>query len=527
MPEADVCSVDALNDGEMRQVRVGETDVLLARVDGHYHAVYGHCTHYGAPLAEGALSGGVVVCPWHHACFHLPTGDQVEPPGLDSLPRFDVREEGGRVIVRVPEDAPPMRTPEMTRRDPDDDRTFVVLGAGSAGAYAVEALRMAGYGGRLVMITQEAHPPYDRPNCSKAYLAGEAEEAWMFLRAPDFYEERDIELMTERTVTEVDATAQTLSFADGATMRYDALLLCTGGRPRALDVPGSDLDGIHTLRSYDDSRMLREKAQKAERAVVVGASFIGMEVAQSFRTLGTPVTVVAPEAIPFERILGERIGRAIQKLHEEHDVAFHLGRTVRSFEGDGTIQRVVLDDGTALDAELVVVGIGVTPVTDFIEGVEKADDGAILVDEYLNAADGLYAAGDIARFPDWRTEAPVRIEHWRLAGQHGRLAGRNMAGEHRPYRSVPFFWTRHFGTSFQYIGHATTWDEIVYDGDPENHSFIAYFVEEEGVQAVAGAGRGQELAAIQHLMRQGRMPTPDELRAGSVDWTERLRAGPR
>lgn len=508
----------------MRSVSVGDTEVLLARIEGRYHAVYGHCTHYGAPLADGALSGDLVVCPWHHACFRLSSGDQVEPPGLDSLPRFDVREEDGQVVVRVPEGPAPMRTPEMARRDPDDDRTFVVLGAGSAGAYAVEALRAAGFGGRLVMITKEPHPPYDRPNCSKAYLAGEAEEAWMLLRTPDFYEERDIELMTERTVTEVDAASKTITFVDEATMRYDALLLCTGGRPRTLDVPGADLDGIHTLRSYDDSRMLRAKGREAARVVVVGASFIGMEAAQSLRTLGAPVTVVAPEAVPFERVLGARIGQAIQAHHEANDVAFRLGRTVRRFEGNGTVQRVVLDDGTTLDADLVVVGIGVTPATDFVSGVELDEEGALLVDEYLQAAEGLYAAGDIARFPDWRTGDRVRIEHWRLAGQHGRLAGRNMAGERRPYRSVPFFWTRHFGTSFQYMGHATAWDEVLYDGDPADRSFIAYFVAGDRIRAVAGAGRGKELAAIQHLMRQDHMPTPEALRTGSVDLLERLHA---
>ncbi len=312
MLEAAVCSVDALKDGEMRSVSVGDTDVLLARVEGRYHAVYGHCTHYGAPLADGALSGDLVVCPWHHACFRLSSGDQVEPPGLDSLPRFDVREEEGQVVVRVPEDAAPMRTPEMAGRDPDDDRTFVVLGAGSAGAYAVEALRAAGFGGRLVMITKESHPPYDRPNCSKAYLAGEAEEAWMILRTPDFYEARDIELMTERTATEVDAASKTIAFADGATMPYDALLLCTGCRPLALDVPGANLDRIHTLRSYEDSRTLREKAREAERVVVVGASFIGMEAAQA-PSLSTSTCRRLRDATPPATSRGFRTGAGARR----------------------------------------------------------------------------------------------------------------------------------------------------------------------------------------------------------------------
>ena len=370
MPEHAVARADDLKDGEMKQVKAGETDVLLARVGGAYHALHAYCTHYGAPLAEGVLSGDRLVCPWHHACFQVTTGRQLEPPGMDGLPRFETRMEDGEVIVRLPDAPEERRVAEMARRDEADGRTFVVLGAGAAGAYAVEAMREAGFAGRVVMITGEADLPYDRVNGSKEYLQGEAPESSMPLRSPGFYAERDIEVLTGRAVTEADVEAKTLTFEDGDQIKYDQLLVCTGGRVRTLDVPGADLEGVHTLRSLRDSRQLREKAKAASRVVVVGSSFIGMEGAWSLGTLGPEVVVVSPEAVPFAKLWGERVGRVLRKLHEENNVRFRLGEKVARLEGDGHVERVVLEGGDALDADLVLVGIGVDPATDVLRGVE-------------------------------------------------------------------------------------------------------------------------------------------------------------
>lgn len=513
----------SMKDGEMRQVAVGETDVLLVRRNDRFYALHAFCSHYGAPLAGGALSGDRIVCPWHHSCYHAPSGYQMEPPGLDSLETYEVRVEGDDVIVRVPDETGGTRIVEMTGRRPGDERTFVVLGGGAAGEYAAEALREKGFGGRVILITREAETPYDRPNCSKEYLQGEAPEEWMFLRNSDFYRERDIERLHGRTVSELDAAAKTLTFEDGERMRFDGIILCTGGVPRILDVPGRDLSGVFLLRSYQDAKTLMRAGEAASRVVVVGASFIGMEVAFSLSKLGVDdVTVVAPENVPFARPFGERVGKMVQSIHEENGVAFRLGRNVNAFRGNGTVSEVALDDGSTIGADLVVVGIGVRPATDFIKGLDLAEDGAVIVDEQLRALDGIYAAGDIAQFPDWRTNRRIRVEHWRLACQHGRLAGYNLAGVEQPYRNVPYFWTAHFGTSIRYVGHASSWDDIIYDGMPEDREFIAFYVEDDQVLAACGTGRDAEMAAIEELLRRDLMPSIDELRSGSVDYASRL-----
>lgn len=524
MKEHIVAHVDDLQDGEMKQVTAGKTDLLLARINGTYHALYAYCTHYGAPLADGALSNDRVVCPWHHACFHLSTGTQLEPPGRDALPHYDVRIDGNDVVVQVPENGPERCLPRATRHRADaDDRTFMVLGGGAAGAYAVEAIRDAGFAGRLYLVTQEPYRPYDRPNCSKSYLQGEAEEDWMILRSAEFYEERDVELMTNREVASVDAFLRTITFVDGTTMTCDGLIMCTGGIPRRLDVPGADLDGVHTLRSYDDSKMLLRLGRKADRVVVIGASFIAMEAACSMRKLDCEVAVVAPEAVPFEQTLGREVGTMIRHRHEENGVRFYLEQNVKAFEGEGAVKTVVLEDDTRLDADLVVVGIGIDPATTIVKGTTRADDGGVIVDDHLHAGNNVYAAGDIACFPYWRTGQPTRIEHWRLACQHGRLAGYNLAGRDLPYRSIPYFWTVHFDVILRYVGHAPSWDEVLFDGDPSDGAFIAYYVKDDAVHAAAGVGRDRDMAALEELMRREHLPSPDELRRGDVDLTARLR----
>ncbi len=527
-----VAQRDDLKNGEMKQVVVGENDVLLVRHNDEFFALHPYCSHYGAPLVDGALSDGRIVCPWHHACYDATSGNQIEPPGLDSLELYGVALDGDDVVVRVPEDAEGHRILPLSKRRDSDTRTYIVLGGGAAGEYAAEALRQNGCEGRIVMITREKETPYDRPNCSKEYLMGEAPDEWMFLRSDDFYDDADIERMHETIVTEVDAAAKTIAFENGRTMSFDAAVLCTGGLPDTLDVPGVHLDGIYTLRSLSDSNTVMQAGESSINAVVVGASFIGMEVAYSLKELGVEeVTIVAPEKVPFARAFGERVGKMVMDIHEENEIRFRLGHTVREFRGEELVERVVLDDGSEIEADMVVIGIGVRPATEIIVGVEKAEDGSIIVDETLKAADDVYAAGDIARFPYWITGQPIRVEHWRLACQHGRIAGTNIAATERkngsnrpePYRSVPFFWTVHFGTSIRYVGHATEWDEIIYHGSPEEREFIAFYVKGDQVLAACGTNRDTEMAAIEELMRRRRMPSMVDLKRKDVDYVARLK----
>ena len=522
--EVAVAGTSDLKDGEMKQVSAGETNILLALVKGEYYALGAACTHYGAPLADGVLNGKRIVCPWHHACFNVSTGNREEPPAMDSLPRYDVRAEDGRVWVRVPDEAQDRRPPTMASPDDVDKRVFVILGGGAAGYSAAQTLREDGFEGRILMITRENRLPYDRPNLSKDYLQGHAEPEWMPLRPQEFFDEHGIEVMFGREATRVDAASKTITFSDGVEQRYDALLVATGGVPRSLSTPGADLENVFLLRSYADADAIIEAATSASRAVVIGGSFIGMEVATSLIERGCSVTVVAPGSVPFEKVLGAEIGGMFQRLHESHAIQFRLGATAARFEGEGKVAAVILDNGERLDADLVVVGIGVTPATGFLEGVTLHADGGVVVDKHLRAADSLYAAGDIAWFPAPLTGERQRIEHWRTALQQGKAAASNMAGKEVAYSAVPFFWTQQFDARLSYVGHAEGWDDIIVDGDVASRDFLAFFVKENRVVAVAGLNRDREMAAIEELMRQDRLPTPDQLRSGQIKLVELLRS---
>jgi len=518
-----VASVDELKDGEMKQVDAGGTNILLARVNGKYHAVGATCPHYGGPLAEGALCGERVICPWHHASFDVKTGDLLEPPAFDALPRYEVKIEGESVIVAVPDEAEDRRTPPMAKRDArQDERAFVILGGGAAGYMAAQTLREEGFRGRILMVTREDRMPYDRPNLSKDYLQGHAEPEWMPLRPDEFFSEHGIEVLRGREATLVDAKVKTVSFKGGERLAYDALLVATGGEPRMLQIAGSDLKNVLTLRGFADSDAIIAAAEGAKFAVVIGASFIGMEAAASLKTRGLEVTVVAPHQTPFEKTLGGAIGALFQKIHEDNGVRFRLGEKVARITGHGKVEAVELESGEKIDADMVVVGVGVKPATDFLKGVDLSDDGGVVVDEHLRAADGLYAAGDIASFPSSMTGERQRIEHWRTALQQGRIAALNMAGRTVSYTAVPFFWTRQFDAGLLYVGHATNWDEIILQGDVSTQNFLAFYVKGNRVQAVAGMNRDRDLAAVEGLMREDRMPTPDQLRSGAVNLPELL-----
>ncbi len=515
-----IASIHDLRDGEMKKVSVDDTEILLVRVAGDYAAVGAKCLHYGAPLEEGILSGGDIICPWHHATFDAKTGDLREPPALDHLCRFDLKVDGEDVILMLPEEVPSSRKPDMASADTGkDSRTFVIVGAGAAGNAAAQTLREDGFRGRIVMITKEKQLPYDRPKLSKLYMQGEADPAWIPLRSGEFYRDHDIEVMREKVVTSVDGNDLTVRCEDGETFEPDCLLLATGGTPKTLDVAGADLARVFTLRSLDDADRIIEAAGNASKAVVVGSSFIGTETAFSLRKRGLDVTVVSRDSVPFEKVFGEKLGGLFKNLHEREGIDYRVSASVRHFTGDGTVKSVVLEDGEELDADLVIVGIGVRPVTGYLEGVERQPGCGIRVDRHFRVKENLYAAGDIASFPDRRTGEHLRIEHWRTAQQQGRTAGHNMAGNETPYRGIPFFWTTQAGLYFHYVGHATEWDDVIVSGDLDSLDFIVYFVKGGEVLAAAGNNRNREMGAIDKLMRIGKMPQAEELRGSRVDLT--------
>ncbi|HEY3324685.1 MAG TPA: FAD-dependent oxidoreductase [Planctomycetota bacterium] len=512
--EQRVASIHDLQDGQMKQVKVGELPLLLARVGGEYYAVSARCPHYGGPLAEGALHQCRVTCPWHHSVFDLGTGNLLEPPALDAIARFDVRVDGEGVFVTVPEGATGKREMPMCARAAADARLFAIIGGGAAASTAVETLRQEGFAGRIVMISAEDRLPYDRPNCSKDYLAGTAKAEWMALRSESFYEQHGIERFHKRVIS-LDVPARKIVFEDGSNLSPDAILVATGGRARQLNVPGSQLPGVYTLRSWDDTDALIGAIQSATNIAVIGGSFIAMEVAASLQHRGAHVTVVAPERVPFERTLGAQIGTVFLHLHEQHGVEFRLGHSVRRFSGTPHLNAVELDDGSMLKADVAVVGAGVTLATEFISGIQLNQDGSLDVDEHLLVADGVYAAGDIARYPDPYGAGRVRIEHWRLAQQHGRAAAKAMAGHGEPFTGVPFFWTRQYELSLGYVGHATQWDETIACGDLGQNDFTVFYVKDGRLLAAAGT-QDAELAAFSELMRTGQLPAPDYVRNKSA-----------
>ena len=508
-----VANVSDLKDGEMKQVSADGTPVLLARVAGEYHALAAHCTHYGAPLAEGFLSGDRIICPWHHACFNAKTGDLEEPPALDSLPCFGITIEDNKILVDLPHELPDRRGPETTERDPDDGRSFVILGGGASGCMAAQTLREDGYAGRIVMITREDRPPYDRPNLSKDYLAGNAEPEWMPLRSNEFFDDNEIELLKNAEVATVDADAKMITFKDGTTLNYDSLLIASGGEPRKLPFQKEAYENVFLLRSFSDADKIIASSQKGKHAVVIGASFIGMEAAGSLRQRGCEVTIVSPDEVPFQKILGDEIGKMFQSVHQQNGVQFRLGAEVSGVEGTGKADTVVLANGERLTADLVLVGIGVKPATEFLSGITLHKDGGVITDEHLHAHADIYAAGDIAHFPDPRTGELTRIEHWRTSLQLGRTAAHNMAGKTEKFAAVPFFWTTQFDVTLNYVGHVRDWDKIIFDGDPADKDFLAFYVKDFKVLAVAGMNRDKQLAYFEELIRLNRMPTPDRIEA--------------
>ncbi len=526
MPQHLLVHKNDLQDGDLKQVKAGDTELVLVGVRGHVHAYPAHCPHAGGPLAEGLLSGDRLMCPWHHACFAAHTGDLLEPPAQDALTRFDVVTQGDDLYVNLPDDFPESRVPDMTPPDPADERVFAILGAGAAGGAAAETLRQAGFTGRVVLVSEDAEPPYDRTVLSKEYLGEPSDPA---LRGKDFYEANGLELHLNRTVARVNPAERALTFADGEALRYDALLLATGSKPVPLAVPGAGLGGVFYLRTLADAEHIADAATDTAgdggRAVVVGGSFIGMECATSLRKKGLDVTVVMPGEVPFAKLLGPEVGGMFRAFHKEQGVVFVTGTKVAEFEGEERVSSVTLENGQTLPADLVVIGTGVQPALPELVGVELEDDGGVSVDETLKLRGEhgpVYAVGDLAHFPDPHSGESVRVEHWRVAQQHGRAAAHAMLGETEAFSGVPFFWTKQYGVSFRYVGHAPGWDDCVIDGDVEGRKFLAYYLKGGKVVAVFGVGRDPDLCAAEEAMRLAVMPTADEVRGGPVAWAARL-----
>jgi apoptosis-inducing factor 3 len=474
-----------LADGGMLAGHVGDNEVVLVRRGAEIFAVGAHCTHYHAPLADGIVTGNIIRCPWHHACFDFRTGEAVRAPALNPLDCWSVEQRGSKIFVREKREQPKSRAP----RPAAPPEKIVILGGGAAGFAAAEMLRREQYSGSIVMLSNDDAAPVDRPNLSKDYLAGTAPEDWVPLRPENFYADNGIDLRLKTHATGIDPRAREVALADGSRIAFDRLLLATGAEPVRLPLPGADAAHVYTLRSLADCRAIIARTKEAPRVVVLGASFIGLEVAAALRTRDIEVHVVAPEARPMERILGPQMGDFIRSLHEEHGVIFHLGETAAAIEG----AQVRLNSERMLQADMVVVGVGVRPRLELAESAGLALDRGLLVNSHLEtSAPGIFAAGDIARWPDPHSGDNIRVEHWVVAERQGQTAARNILGYGEKFTDVPFFWSQHYDVPINYIGYAEKWDALDIEGDVAGKDCLIRFKRNGRVLAVASIFRDVE-----------------------------------
>ena len=474
VPVADVA------EGAMLAGRVGDEAVLIARVDGVLHAIGAECSHYHGPLAKGLIKDGAVRCPWHHACFSLTTGEAVGAPAFDPVACYAVNEADGKIFVReklAPASPSPASATAVKR--------VVIIGGGAGGFAAAEMLRRKGFVGDVVMLSADSDAPYDRPNCSKDFLEGTAPAEWMPLRDDAFYQDQGIDLRLNTTVSAIDPASRTVAVEGGETLPYDALILSTGGEPNRPPLPGLDGPNVFLLRTLADARALSKAAETAKRAVVIGASFIGLEAAAALKRRGIEVHVVAPEAVPFEKILGAEVGAWAQFVHEDKGVIFHVGRQVRAYE-DGLL---AMDQGFPIAADIIVLGVGVKPRVALAEAAGLRVDDGVVVDDRLCAADGVYAIGDIARYPDPISGKPIRVEHWVHAQRQGQHVARLITGEDAPFTNVPFFWSKHYDAAFHYDGHADAFDPPKIDGSVADYDATVSYEKDGKLLAVVTLNR--------------------------------------
>src|SRR5436190_15371798 len=487
------CKIDNLADGRMLLGHAFGERVLVARRGAELFAIGATCTHYGGPLVKGLMVDHTVRCPWHHACFDLRTGEAIAAPALNDTSCWKIQKRGKRFYVTGKTDNKQARKPRSS------PASVVIVGAGAAGGAAAEMLRREGYAGPVTLISADEFLPYDRPNLSKDYLAGAAPEEWIPLWPPDFYREQKIDTLTRTEVKAIDPKRRQVTLSDRRSLYYGALLLATGAEPVRLEIPGNDLPHVCYLRTLADSRRIIDKAKNAKRAVVIGASFIGLEVAASLRERKLEVAVVGKGSLPLKKVLGRELGNLIRETHEAHDVRFYLGRTPAMIQD----RNVQLDDGTILDCDLVVVGIGVRLNTALAEQAGIAIDDGVLVNEFLETnIPGIFAAGDIARWPDPRS-GRIRIEHWVVAQRQGQTAARNILGARERLVTPLFFWSNHYDLHIRYVGHGGSDDDVRVSGNLKTRDASVIFRAGDKLTAVASVGRDLEKLKSELALERG------------------------
>ncbi|KAI4454341.1 apoptosis-inducing factor 1 [Holotrichia oblita] len=527
--EGIVCKTDEIRENEMKSLDLGEGKILLVKQNGKLSAIGAKCTHYGAPLSTGALGNGRVRCPWHGACFNITTGDIEDFPGLDSLPCYQVLVEGNNVKVRARKAdlETNKRTKSMCKAAKPINETFVILGAGPSGATCAETLRQEGFTGRLVVVAKEKALPYDRVKVTKSM---DVELSKIEFRTEGFYKENGIEMLRAVSATSIDSNNNTVSLSNGTTINYNKLYIATGGAAKKAPIPGADLKNVMVMRNFDDGAYVQSQLTPDTTLVVLGGSYIAMESAAYCVNKVKKVTVVMHGEVPFKPLLGARVGAAFKKLFEEKGVHFvtNSGITKCIDNGAGSIGSVELSDGTTINADLCIMGIGSTLYTEFVKssGVEVRPDGSIEVDEYMRTnVPNVFAGGDLAYAPVWSYHNKKSvIGHYPLAHMHGKIAALNMLDKNQPLRAVPFFWTMLFGKGIRYAGHGR-YDDIMYTGDVEALKFIAYYLDGDEVVAVASCQMDPNVSIFAEILAQGKKLTRSDLTGTDLlDWTKKVKA---
>jgi apoptosis-inducing factor 3 len=470
---------------------VGSEDAILIRRDDEFFIVGAQCSHYHGELADGLVAQDTIRCPLHHACFSLRTGTALRAPALDPIACWRTERVGDRVFARDKLKQQNAATLVAAGSHPQP-ASVIIIGGGAAGLAAADMLRRENYAGPITMISADDSAPYDRPNLSKDFLTGNAPADWIPLRSPDWYQDQKIELLLNTQVTQIDTRLKHVALSDGRNLSFAALLLATGADPVHLDIPtAGNLPRLY-LRSFSDSRAIVAAATQLKRAIVLGSSFIGLEVAASLRQRGLEVHVVSPDTVPLQRVLGAEVGSFVRELHEAQGVRFHLGTSVARIDGN----QAMLQNGASLAADLMVLGVGVRPNLQLAQQAGLAIDRGVSVDAYLQSSvPGIYAVGDIARWPDPYSQERIRVEHWVVAQRQAQVAARNILGARQRFDAVPFFWSQHYDVTFNYAGHAESWNTIELDGSLQSRDCTIRY--RRGDRTVAMVTVGRDLANLQ------------------------------
>mgnify|MGYP006286756681 CR=1 FL=1 len=485
-------------EGSLHGIEFGEGLILVTKTQKGLCVCGGECPHYGAPLHEGTLEGTTLTCPWHNARFDVESGKVLDPPALDDLETYRVEGDEELTLTGKTE-------PRIPRPGSLSEKRFVLVGAGASANAAAEMLRREGFDGHITLLTSEKDKPYDRTILSKGLISGAMPEKLLPLRGDRFYEELKIDIQTGLTAVEVDGANRTVICDNGKKFQGDTLLLATGGVPRTLDVPGIDSPDVYTVRSAEGARRIKREIRKKERVAVIGAGFIGMELAVDLARGGWKVSQAAPEAGPMEKLFGERIADRIRRVHEPQGIVSYFGNTLDRIEkGSSGGLELVLSGGETISADAAIIAIGIEPAVSFLEHSGfTVKDGIPVARNFETEKPGIFACGDIALYPYRHIGVPVRIEHWVEAERQGQMAARGMLGKQAEEDKAPFFWTKQGDFALKYAGFPLPWDRIAYRGDVETGPFLAGFYRGDKLIGAASFGMQEELIEMGEIITQG------------------------